>query len=186
MKVYNVDIRCHELINAIYSERKVGVEIGVWRGALSWRLLAANRNLFLYMVDPWRAVDASDQYARSGDDFATRSQEEFDRYMAETLEEVAPFKGQYEVLRMTSEEAAGRFAPNSLDFVFIDGDHSYEGCRNDIELWWPKVKNGGVLSGHDYRRDREGFGVVRAVNEFVTSANRSFRRGGNHTWFVTK
>jgi hypothetical protein len=185
MNVATADVRCHELINEIYCTPKVGVEIGVFRGALSWRLLGSNRNLFLYMVDPWSESTGDDSYAASGDEYAKFSQDEFDGHMAKALEEVAPFKGQYEVLRMTSAEAAPRFTANSLDFVFIDGDHSYEGCKQDIDLWFPKLRNGGILSGHDYRTDK-GYGVIQAVDEFVAGCGRSLRRGGNHTWFVTK
>jgi len=103
--------------------------------------------------------------------------------MALALEAVRPFDGRYKVHRMTSEEASKGFADESVDFVFIDGDHSYEGCSTDIRCWWPKVKPGGLLSGHDYR-DEFGFGVVRAVQEFLNG--RELRLGLNHTWFVTK
>ena len=84
---------------------------------------------------------------------------------------------------MTSLEASKAFAPESLDFVFIDGDHSYEGCALDIKLWWPKLKPGGLLSGHDYV-DEKNYGVQRAVNEFV--GDRELRLGLNNTWFITK
>ena len=181
----NADVRAHALLNEIYSEPKVGVEIGVYRGQLSWRLLAANKNLFLYMVDPWAEVGEDSSYRTTDDKIARLSQDEHDSVMANALDEVKPFKGRYEVLRMTSKDAAPRFTYESLDFVFIDGDHSQEGCALDIRIWWPKVKVGGVLSGHDYR-DERNYGVIPAVDEFVSRSGRKLRLGGNYTWFVTK
>ena len=185
MTVTNPDIRCHELLNEIYHQRKVGVEIGVYRGHLSWRMLAANRNVFLYLVDPWKAADEGDSYLTTDDSIARMTQAEHDENMRKTLESVAPFSGRYEVLRTTSDNAAKRFLPNELDFVFIDGDHSYEGCKADIAAWFPKLRNGGLLSGHDYR-DERNYGVQQAVNEFVRDCGRELRLGGNYTWFVTK
>lgn len=60
--------------------------------------------------------------------------------------------------------AAGLYKDNTLDFVFIDADHSYEGVRRDVDAWLPKVKVGGVIAGHDFRNGF-GFGVVDAVLE---------------------
>jgi len=68
-----------------------------------------------------------------------------------------------EVRHMMSEEAASLEKDGSLSLVFIDADHTYEGCKKDIELWWPKLKKGGIMLGHDYGPLYEG--VVRAVTE---------------------
>lgn len=68
-----------------------------------------------------------------------------------------------EVRHMKSEEAAALEEDNSLSLVFIDADHTYEGCKKDIELWWPKLRKGGVMLGHDYGPHFKG--VVRAVDE---------------------
>ena len=69
---------------------------------------------------------------------------------------------------MTSEEASKHFENESLDFVFIDGLHDYESVKNDISYWYPKVKVGGIISGHDYCA---GWGVMPAVDEWCTSNN---------------
>ena len=52
-----------------------------------------------------------------------------------------------------------------IDVLFIDGDHSYEGCKRDIEAWLPHLKENGVMLFHDC--DESSPGVVRAVSEFV-------------------
>lgn len=69
-------------------------------------------------------------------------------------------------MQLESLAAAERFPELSLDLVFIDADHSFEAVRADIAAWGPKVKPGGILSGHDYHRDQDvHVGVSRAVNE---------------------
>lgn len=67
-----------------------------------------------------------------------------------------------------------------LDLVFIDGDHSFEGCRADLETWWPHVKNGGMILVHD--ADTESFpGVKLAIHEFCgKNALKHELRPGSH------
>jgi hypothetical protein len=66
-----------------------------------------------------------------------------------------------------SDKAASRFEDNSVDFVFIDADHEYESVKKDISAWYPKVRSGGVIAGHDFHDG--GLGVQRAVREFFIS-----------------
>jgi predicted O-methyltransferase YrrM len=70
---------------------------------------------------------------------------------------------------LKSLEAVNFFADNSFDFVFIDGDHTYEGVKADIAAWSPKLKPTGMLAGHDYtpagHPDTSFEGVGRAVRE---------------------
>lgn len=65
------------------------------------------------------------------------------------------------VIKKKSVEASLDFSDNSIDLVFLDGDHSFEGCRADITAWWPKLKTGGVMLGHDYCARLQG--VIDAV-----------------------
>lgn len=67
------------------------------------------------------------------------------------------------LINKTSKEASQMFEDNFFDLIFIDGDHSYENVKKDIESWLPKLKNNGIMSGHDY--DNFWTGVVRAVDE---------------------
>ncbi len=60
-------------------------------------------------------------------------------------------------------DTASEFGAGTLALVFIDGDHSYEGCKRDIEAWLPKVKPGGLLAGHDFSGEYPG--VMQAVKE---------------------
>jgi predicted O-methyltransferase YrrM len=66
-----------------------------------------------------------------------------------------------------SEDIVSEFKDESLDFIYIDGDHTYEGCKKDVELWWPKLRVGGLFSGHDYKnRPRNNKEAKRAVDEY--------------------
>jgi hypothetical protein len=180
------DVRAGALLSEVASIEKVGVEVGVFKAHMSVRLLASDETLTLYMVDPWRASEVEDTYLTTDDYIARSPQAEHDRNMAESVERVAEFGDRAKVLRMTSEEAAKQFADGSIDFVFIDGDHSVEGVRLDLACWWPKVRSRGVVSGHDYRKERN-YGVIQAVHEFCAANGlRELRLGGNYTWFLTK
>ena len=67
-----------------------------------------------------------------------------------------------------------RFEDGTFNFVYIDGDHSYDGVKRDIELYLPKIKEGGIIGGHDYNK-KEWEGVVKAVNEYFTEPDFVFR-----------
>ena len=87
--------------------------------------------------------------------------------------------------------AVRHFEDNFFDLIYIDADHSYEGCLRDIEDWYPKVKKGRFLLGDDYRK-YEGkhavikFGVIEAVNEFVKKNNLHLFELRRHGWGLIK
>jgi hypothetical protein len=88
------------------------------------------------------------------------------------------FPGRYSKYRMPSAEAIHFFNDSSLDFVYIDALHTYDGVISDINLWLPKIKDNGFIGGHDY--DIENFpGVVQAVNEVFGSPDQNF---SEHSW----
>lgn len=177
----NVDVRAREILREIGGIPKLGVEVGVYTGRLSKRLLA-DPSLRLFLVDPWRAME-SKSYKETDDFHHRMSQQEHDKAMQQTLVNVKPFADRVVIIREPSIVAASEFENSTLDFVFIDGDHSYEGCNTDILAWWPKIRKGGFLSGHDYRDDM-GFGVKQAVHGWL--GDRQLRLGDNFTWFVSK
>ena len=81
-----------------------------------------------------------------------------------------------DIRRGYSFDVVKEFPDEYFDFIFIDADHTYEGCKGDILDWYPKVKKGGVLCGHDYVHRKvptpKGtlvFGVVEAVDEWVVN-----------------
>lgn len=158
-----------------------GAEIGIHKGEMSAQLLQGHLGLHLIMVDRWKQVpdDAADP------NFYSQPQSYFDKAKEQALE-ATDFAGERRrVIANSSFEAAKEAEDNSLDFVFIDADHSYEGCKQDIETWLPKLKADGMLCGHDYERPswpREG--VKRAVDEFAAAKGLRVEKDRDNTWFI--
>ena len=77
----------------------------------------------------------------------------------------------YIIIDDWSVSAAKQFTDRSLDFVYIDADHSYESCLADINAWHPKIRVGGILSGHDYHNtithSRVQCHVKKAILEYT-------------------
>ena len=141
----------HVLNNTI----SVVAEVGVQRGIFSQFLLTGVNGISkYYLVDVWKAQKFYDD----GANYNNSVQEEIYR---ETLNRVDPFKSKIEVLRMYSVDAAATLSktvmdPTTgtiipiLDFLYLDARHDYCGCLEDIVAWWPLLKPGGIMSGHDF------------------------------------
>lgn len=122
--------------------------------------------LYMLAVDTWEPVPNSEE------DYSDWNFEEMlDKFRAA----VEPYM--VTIYRMTTHQAAG-CAPDGLDFVFIDADHSYEGVKQDLADWVPKVRAGGLVSGHDI--DWEG--VQKAVSEVFPD----YKVGPNKVWYAWK
>ena len=134
----------------------VGVEVGVYAGEFSETLLQTSNLHLLISVDPWISV---------------RDQKTFDERYKETVERLAPFGSRSLILKESSVKAAASITNESLDFVYIDADHTYSEVSADIEAWWVKLKVGGLLAGHDYAQPKPKWGVIRAVDEHVKKNN---------------
>lgn len=182
-----------ELLPLVLNElglRGAGAEIGVKEGNFSERILRRWEGGRLYSIDPWREFLSSD-YA----DIANEPQEEQDRLYRSTIRRLMPFQRRSLIWRLTSKEGSELISDQSLDFCYIDADHSYEGVSEDLRLWFPKVRNGGVLAGHDYVSDGDywfgKFGVQRAVNEFAVASKLDVffcedAKGGFLSWVAVK
>ena len=130
------------------------VEVGVAEGHYSQAFLR-NWPGFYVMVDRWAHIPGYDDIMNGPDD-------EHEERFRQAMLVANQYADRCSVYRMDSRTAAGKFADKSLDFVYIDADHSYAGCRGDIIAWAQKVKAGGILAGHDYY-NRPPFEVRRAV-----------------------
>jgi hypothetical protein len=153
-------------------KHSVCAEIGVWRGRFSARILEVVRPARLHLIDPWLFM-TDDLYSKSryGGSKA-QSQVDMERIYESVLERFRrPIaQGIVQVDRSTSEAAAAEFEDGYFDWVYIDGNHLYEFVRRDLELYFPKVKGGGLVAGDDY--GETGWwedGVTRAVNKFASS-----------------
>lgn len=162
----------------------VGAEIGVFRGHMSRRLLAYMPGLHLLMVDSWGPSSADSAYAKTGDFHAGMSPEQQEEFMGEAQGNIAFADDRAKIMRMSSVDAAADVLPGCLDFVFIDADHSEEGCAKDIEAWLPKLNPNGLLCGHDYDNPYYDFGVKRAVDKFIARTGMTLELGQNYTWFA--
>jgi hypothetical protein len=157
-----------------------GVEVGVQEGAYSELLLDAWRGRELISVDPWLATPGHEY--RSTDNVEQPVHEQ--RYRA-TLARLERFGERSSVWRLTSAEAAERIRSATLDFVYIDARHDYGSVRQDLALWHPKLRPGGLLAGHDYVEGTfaEGtFGVKRAVDEFAREHGLRVHRTLREQW----
>lgn len=137
------------------------VECGAWMGKSSSYLCnkAENKNVEVYIIDTWLGssseIDSTHKIATQTDIFSI-----FNKNM-----EGYKFKS----IREESEKASTLFDDNSCDIVYIDMDHSYDSVIRDIKLWFPKVKIGGFISGHDYHPGWPD--VTKAVDYFFGKDN---------------
>ena len=122
-----------------------GCEVGVQDGHFSVTLLKRWRGSLLYSIDPWREFEPS-KYL----DVANQQQAVQDRIYEGARNRLRKFGERSVIIRSTSAEGATQFAEGQLDFVYIDANHSYDAVVEDIRLWYPNLKPGGVLAGHDY------------------------------------
>lgn len=169
----------------------IGAEIGVLIGQMSECLLNDRKCTMLYMVDSWADADTQPEpYKETGDWHATIPLETQNIHMQTAMKVVEPFGDRAQIIRKRSVDAAVQFRDGFFDFVFIDADHSYLGCKSDIEAWRPKVKSGGWLCGHDYDFKAPDAGIFfgeevkRAVDEAVAANGWNLELGDNYTWFV--
>lgn len=138
----------------------VGAEIGVARGKFAKGLCEGNPSLKLFGIDAWKVYDGYTQTDGT-------TQEIMEDIYQGARSQLAPFNVQ--LINDRSMQAVKKFADESLDFVYIDANHSYIYVKEDIRKWSKKVKKGGIVSGHDYinGNDRIPFGVKQAVNEWI-------------------
>jgi hypothetical protein len=125
---------------------KVGAEIGVDKGGFTERILSRSKIEKYYCIDTWQDCFGSgfkkDYFDKDGSVRFNQANE--------TLKD---YKDRIVMMRMNSMEAAKQIPDNSLDFIYIDGDHSLE-MIFDIYAYMPKLKMGGTLAGHDYKDGR--------------------------------
>ena len=127
-----------------------GAEIGVKKGELASLLLATDRDLRLFLVDRWAPAPPDSQYALNGDPAANASINEHEAWRREALARLNPYFGRVNIWCGESGDAADGWRASKagpFDFVFLDGDHSYEGRVADLVAWYPLVKKGGIVAG---------------------------------------
>lgn len=175
-----------------------GVEVGTFKGGFS-KAITDVWDGTLFMVDVWRPL---------GNEYLDSSNHEnhTDAY-SEAMKSIAGREDRAIMIRAESKKAIDLFPDESLDFVYIDANHAYDYVVEDIKLWYPKVKKGGYLLGHDYlgldwyndpnflpnKKDKHiydnngyyfgVFGVNPAVDEFCERNN--YEKIITEEWFGT-
>ena len=135
-------------------------EVGSWRGR-STRALADNTKGTVVAIDTWEGS------ANELQQDVILQDKNPDWLLNEFLENMKD-KTNLRFYRMHSQEAALIFPHEEFDFVFLDGSHEYKDIKNDIIMYKPLVKPGGILAGHDYRQPWDG--VIQAVDELLPTA----------------
>jgi len=178
-----------------------GVEVGSFKGEFARTILEKWQGT-LYMVDAWYELEDYNDMSNIG-----LNQ---DAYL-EAMRSINEFRDRAYMLRCLSKQAVDLFPDESLDFVYIDANHEYSYVVEDIKLWYPKVKKGGIVAGHDYldidwyddeysEKDKNKymwgdgqhfigvFGVNPAVDEFCKENNIEFSltEEFSRTWYFEK
>jgi predicted O-methyltransferase YrrM len=132
-------------------------EVGVWKGHSISHLAYYNKDAEIYAIDLFEDSDI----------------EKYEPDLKRHVENITKIYNEYLTLKGTRDlikdiracswEAASLFEDEYFDFVFIDADHEYSSVKKDIEAWFPKVRKGGILAGHDYPNWE---GVKKAVDEY--------------------
>lgn len=142
---YGIGLLIKDMVNP------VGCEIGLAEGFTTEFFLNINSTLTLYAIDPfanyidWNGYNLNER-ERVGEEFLRRTQKFGDRL---------------KFIRKYSDDAVSDIPDNSLDFIFIDGLHTYEQVSKDMMNYYPKVKKGGIFAGHD-------FTLIQCINDAVT------------------
>lgn len=121
------------------------VEVGTHRGAFALQLLIKWNGKLLNCIDPWENLP--EYIEQSGTLYGGETREDDLKHCKKILK---PYDDRKLLHRGTSAKTSEKFIDNELDFVYLDGNHEPPYVLQDIQLWWPKVKPGGILAGHDF------------------------------------
>ncbi len=155
---YQSPLKRHEVLAGLVKQlgAKTFVEVGCKEGRTSGYLLKEFPELRVIAIDPWAPVANPDEDYKGWD---------FEAIEREFWENVGPQRDmRVNMKRCTSMEASAaikRWDDFSADIIFIDAAHDYDNALADIKAWWPLVREGGYICGHDYQHKFPG--VMRAV-----------------------
>jgi len=167
---------------AISGKGLIGVEIGVYKANHAESLLNHLDIKRLYLIDPYELYndykDGKDHYGVDQDPLQVAREEAHER--------LSQFGDKVKWIFKKSSDITDDI-PDKLDFVYIDGNHDETFVRDDIHKFFPKVREGGVIGGHDFYNGfcREHDGVVKAVTQFSIQ-NNLVLQSELPDWWITK
>lgn len=159
-----------------------GAEIGVFEFEFADHILSHWKGRRLWCVDPWVKQSPKEWRGELSrrDDWPHLWQRALTR---------AKMSARIALLRCYSHEAAPQIDDASLDFVYLDGNHSLRHVLQDLDLWWPKVKAGGIFGGHDYVNDGgppHYLEVKPALDDWVLLRGLTFFVTPCTSWWIHK
>ena len=147
----------------------VGAEIGVCGGEHALSLLKTLKIDTLFLIDPYEMYEI---YANGDGNSYGKTQSSLSDSFIQAKKLLKPFEENIQWVKKLSDDAV-KDIHESLDFVYVDGNHDYEFVKNDIKNYYPLLKKGGVIGGHDFYNGftKSHNGVVTALTEFSVSKN---------------
>lgn len=148
-------------------EGGVAAEVGTWKGEFSTKILRYTKPKKLHLIDPWAFTkDYGVGYFSNESNSQEKMDAVFNAVRSKFSKEISA--GKVEMFRSNSEPALDSFGPDYFDWLYIDGNHTYDFVKKDLAIAWSKLKTGGLLCGDDYKvvgwwED----GVTQAVDEFL-------------------
>jgi hypothetical protein len=151
------------------------VEVGAWMGkSIAYMTTVAPHDALLCAVDTFKGSPEEDVHKAIIDEHGGDLRKVYDGNLA-----ALGITNRVTTFQNTSLEASAKFAPGTLDAVFIDAAHTFDSVKEDIEAWLPKVKSGGILAGHDY--GKQFTGVKLAVDAVLGTVEVM-----GSCWYFTK
>ena len=156
-----------------HANMTIGVEVGVQKGMFAGKVLDVWKQCEMYnLVDLW-------QHQKNYNDTANVDNQEQEENMMETKHrmEVYGFTKRVKYFQMSSTDAAKLFEDKSVDFVYLDARHDYCGVTQDITSWYPKLKDGGIMAGHDFYNAEEAWHASRGNEHWEVCGDGSINEG---------
>ena len=160
-------------MNPIYKQMKknaICAELGVANGDHTKLILEYCKPEKIFAIDPWEPYWKNYKIPQK----YHKNEETCDLEYNNTLRNVGHYTNCY-IVRKSSENASKDFSNNYFDWVYIDAGHNYENVYKDLECWYPKIKKGGFICGHDYDKKMYNNGnrmeVREAVNDWCEKHN---------------
>tara|TARA_R110000803_G_scaffold27700_1_gene64585 strand:+ start:845 stop:1366 length:522 start_codon:yes stop_codon:yes gene_type:complete len=168
------------IIDIVEASSKKVAEIGVEYGGFTSSYY--NDDIDIHLIDMWE-TEGNDYY------FSERKGQVERGY--QKILQLYGDKNNVTIVKSKSDKASELYDDEYFDYIYIDADHSYEGVKKDIQLWYPKVKKGGIMAGHDFDpnpldKNFEKYGVKKAVKEFFDNKFELTTEEYYKSWYIKK
>jgi len=167
-----------QFIKSLDKKDLVGAEIGVLNGENARSIFLTLDIKKMFLIDPYKVHD----------EYLEIKSPVFNIIKDRAISNLAQFKERIVWIQEKSSEAVDDVT-DELDFIYIDGNHSYENTLEDIKNYWSRVKDGGIIGGHDYYNMGKAREVKKAVDEIVATNDLKLnfiREGPLCDWWIVK